>query len=170
MALVTRGNKSSPGMDGINYALLHHLPINYHLLPLAIMNQMHDENYYPHGWRTTFVHFVDKPNGNGLRPLALTSCISKVLELMLANRLRWWLERKNLIPLDQSGFRKGYSCMYNLLTLKLDIEDILRTKQHLVAAFLDVSNAFNEIHSDILIAHPREHYKKYFERTLHYRT
>ena len=150
-ALNSRGNKSAPGMDGINYEVLHNLPIKYHLLLLDILNELYANNVYPECWIKTYIHFVEKPNGKGLRPLALTSCICKVFELMISYRIRWWVENNNILPKSQTGFRKGMSCADNLTTFKLDIENTLNNNQQVLAVFLDVSNAFNDVHSQILL-------------------
>lgn len=151
IALSSRGDKSSPGTDGLNYEVLHNLPIKYHLLLLDILNLMYSYDTYPESWRDTYVHFVSKPNSNGYRPLALTSCIGKIFELMFSNRLRWWVETKNLLPRRQTGFRKGFSCADNLTIFKMDIEDSLKKHQQVAAVYLDVSNAFNEVQCHILL-------------------
>ena len=151
VALNSRGNKSAPGIDCINYEVLHNCPIKFQLLLLDILNELFTHNIYPDSWRDTFIHFVEKPNGKGLRPLALTSCICKIFELLVSNRLRWWVEHNNILPVSQTGFRKGFSCADNLTTLKLDIDIALKNNNHVHAAFLDVSNAFNHVQCEILL-------------------
>lgn len=138
-------------MDEINYEVLHNLPIKYHLLLLDILNELYAHNLYPESWINTYIHFVEKPNRKGLRPLALTSCISKVFELMLSYRLRRWIESNSILPKNQTGFRKGMSCADNLTTFKLDLDYALNNNKQVLAVFLDVSNAFNDVHSQILI-------------------
>lgn len=151
VALSSRGDKSAPGLDGINYEVLHNLPIKYHLLLLDIFNEMFTNNVYPDSWRETYVHFVEKPNRKGYRPLALMSCTCKLFELMISNRVRWWVEHYELLPVAQTGFRKGLSCADNLTCFKLDIEEALNNNEQVMAVFLDVSNAFNDVRSDILL-------------------
>lgn len=43
------------------------------------------------------------------RPIALTSCLGKVIEKMVNNRLIYFLESKDKIKLYQFGFREGKS-------------------------------------------------------------
>ena len=43
------------------------------------------------------------------------------------------------------------SCADNLTTFKLDIENTLDNEKQVLAVFLDVSNAFNDVHSQILL-------------------
>lgn len=47
IALNSRNNSSSPGMDGINYEVLKHLLIKLHLILLDIFNEMYKESDYP---------------------------------------------------------------------------------------------------------------------------
>lgn len=94
---------------------------------------------------------MEKPNGKGLRLLALTSCICKIFELMLSYRIRWWVETKNLLPLNQTGFRKGFSCADNLTVFKMDIEESFRQNKDVLAVYLDISNAFNDVRCDVLL-------------------
>ena len=64
----------------------------------------------------------------------------------ISNRLQWWVEHHQLLPEGQTGFRKGLSCADNLATFKLDIKEALWEKEQVMTVFLDVSNAFNDVH------------------------
>ena len=150
VALESRGDRSAPGIDGINYEILHKIPDKCKLILLNIFNEMYKNDSYPKDWNT-FIHFTEKPGGNGLRPLALTSCCSKLFELLLSNRLRWWVETQKILPKSQVGFRKGMSCADNLTVLTLEIDNAFKNKSQVLTAFLDVSGAFNNVLPDILL-------------------
>ena len=128
-ALNTGKENSSPGLDGIDYEVLQMLPIKYKLLLLDIYNEMYDKSEFPNAWKDSLVHFIDKPDGNGVRPISLTSCLSKTFERLLKNRLEWWLEKNNIIPKNQSGFRKGRSCIDNLTNLIFEVDEALNKKK-----------------------------------------
>ena len=49
------------------------------------------------------------------RPIALTSNIIKIFERVVRNQLVKYLETNNLISNNQHGFRKGHSCLSELL-------------------------------------------------------
>ena len=112
---------------------------------------MYSSNDFPSEWKKTFIHFINKPNNKGMRPIALTSCLCKLFEIMLTSRLQWWAEYYKLIPNSQSGFRKGRSCTDNLVKLTLEIEEAFSKKQHVLAVFLDVEAAFPSVNNDILL-------------------
>ena len=64
---------------------------------------------------------------------------------MLKNRLEWWTERNNILPKTQTGFRKGQSTIDNLTNLSLNVDEAFSNKKHLLAAFFDVSSAFDNV-------------------------
>ena len=78
---------------------------------LQTFNRIYDENIFPNTWRTAIIIPIAKPRENhtnplNYRPIALTSCLCKLLEKMINLRLMWYLEGNNLIANVQSGFRK----------------------------------------------------------------
>lgn len=52
---------------------------------------------------------------------------------------------EGLLPPDQSGFRKGKSCLDNVSQLVLDADTAFSDGKDVLAAFLDVKGAFNNI-------------------------
>lgn len=150
IALDSRNSKSSPGLDGIDYNVIKKLPFNLKLILLDIYNEMYQTGIFPEEWTQHYVHFIKKSDGN-VRPITLSSCLCKFLEVMIKNRLQWWVEKHQLLPESQNGFRKGRSCNDNLLNLTLYVEDGFRNKQDTVTAFLDISGAFDGVICDILM-------------------
>lgn len=102
-------------------------------------------------WRRYKVIFIDKPGKAKVRPIALSSCVSKLLERMINERLIYWAERKGILAMKQNGFRRSKGCADNILEIYADIKARLLRKQHTVAAFLDVSSAYDNIIRSILI-------------------
>lgn len=138
-------------MDGIDFEIIKNLPIKFKLLLLDTFNQMYLHNNYPPSWKQSFVHFIKKADGNSLRPISLTSCLGKLFETLIKNRLQWWVESQNIIPPSQHGFRKGKSCMDNLAQLTLKVDEAFIEKKEVLAAFLDVHGAFDNVNIDILL-------------------
>lgn len=85
MALESRNKKSSQGLDGMNYQLINDLSIKYKLIRLDIFNEMYKTGEYPTSWTQQYIHFIKKPNSNGVRPIALASCVCKLFETLLKN-------------------------------------------------------------------------------------
>lgn len=51
-------------------------------------------------WKRNQVIFIDKSNKEKVRPITMSSCVGKILERMINDRLMWWLEHNKL--LDES--------------------------------------------------------------------
>lgn len=128
-ALDSKTTHTSPGIDGVDYEILQRLPVKYKLLLLDIFNDMYRENNYPESWKQSFLHFIPKSDGKNFRPIALTSCTCKLFETIVKSRLQWWVETQNIIPANQSGFRKGKSCSDNLTSLTLKIDEAFSEKK-----------------------------------------
>ena len=112
---------------------------------------MFTNNDYPPTWKNSYIHFIDKPEGKCVRPIALISCFSKLFESLIKNRLSWWCEYNNILPKSQSGFRKGKSCIDNLTNLALSVNETLMKNKSLLAAFLDIRGAFDNVNCEILL-------------------
>ena len=117
-------------MDGIDFDIINRLPNKFKLLLLDIYNEMYEKMDFPDSWKEVFVHFIDKPDGDSVRPISLTSCLCKLFETLVKNRLQWWAEVNNLIPSSQSGFRKGLSCANNLVNINMKIIETFSEKKN----------------------------------------
>jgi len=75
---------------------------------------------FPSTWRNSYVVPVpgkDSEDPSSYRPIALTSCVCKVMEHMINKRLVWYLERNKIITPMRSSFRKGRSTTDQLVCL-----------------------------------------------------
>lgn len=81
-------------------------------------------------WKEVQTIFIDKGNKEKVRPITLSSCVRKVLEKMVNERLIWWAEKQNILDKNQNGFRRGKSTIDNLAKIVADIEISFRTGEH----------------------------------------
>ena len=142
---------SAPGIDGIDYDTLSKLPVKYKLILLDLYNQMYWTGEYPDQWKTSYLHFISKSDGQNVRPISLTSCVCKLFEKIIKTKLEWWVEYTNILPTSQSGFRKGRCTIDSLADLTLNVEESFSKNNDLVAAFLDISSAFDNVNISILL-------------------
>ena len=87
------------------------------------------------------------------RPISLTSCVVKVLEKILYNRLYHLAETKKWLSNIQPGFRKSRSCEDQVLRFNQHISDgfQLDPPKRTVMALLDYSKAFDQVWREKLI-------------------
>ena len=82
------------------------------------------------------------------RPISLTSCVVKLLERLINNRLYFLAESKGWIADQQAGFRKHRSCEDQVIRLVHHASDSFQTKidnktQRSVMALFDYSKAYD---------------------------
>ena len=147
---LTHSRNTSPGPDGITYAALKHLhPTAYSYL-LNIFNTIWLHDVYPNRWRTSTVFAFPKPGKTttdtaNYRPIALTTCVGKLLERIVHTRLMQHLESNNLISQIQFGFRKNHSTTDSLLRLRNFVQENKRQRRYSAAIFFDLKKAYDTI-------------------------
>ncbi|XP_029164466.1 uncharacterized protein LOC114935743, partial [Nylanderia fulva] len=98
---------SAPGRDGIEYTMLKNLTEEMKNILLNMYNEVWFTGKIPDAWRKYQVVFIDKPGKEKVRPIALSSCIGKLMERLVNERLVWWAEHEGKLAGDQNGFRRG---------------------------------------------------------------
>ena len=146
---ILHSQDSSPGPDTVHYQFLKHLPRVSLLLLLQLFNDVFSgDKLYPAEWRLATIIPSPKPNKdhtdpNNYRPIALTSCLCKILERIVNNRLVYYLESNDLLTPTQSGFRKGRSTVDHLVRLETWIREGIANREHVVAIFFDLEKAYD---------------------------
>ena len=85
---VLKGKRRAPGPEGIHNKLLKHLPEDTLKIIEEILNNNLISGDFPLQWRVATVISIIKPNKDhtnplSYRPIALTSCLCKVLEFII---------------------------------------------------------------------------------------
>ncbi|GBM11505.1 putative RNA-directed DNA polymerase from transposon X-element [Araneus ventricosus] len=143
-----KSNPTSPGPDQIHNNMLKHLGESSLLTILLLFNRIWQERVFPLSWLKAIVVPIPKPgkdkqDPNNYRPIALTSCLSKLLERMVSARLMHVLERSKWFVPSQSGFRRRRNTIDNLLKLETAIREAFVRKKHLVSIFFDIEKAYD---------------------------
>jgi len=71
--------------------------------------------------------------------------VGKILESIIANRIKEHLEKHKLIKLSQHGFLKGFSCLTNLLTYYSEVYEAVDSGKEYDTIYLDFSEAFDKV-------------------------
>jgi hypothetical protein len=85
------------------------------------------------------------------RPISVLSPISKIFEMLLAERITDYFESNGLFNNIQFGFRKNLSCEIALNTMMEDWREALDGKDDVVSVFLDLSKAFDTIDHSLFL-------------------
>lgn len=113
---------------------------------------MMDIQQFPREWAQYRIFFLPKDSEcKSYRPISMANCLCKVLERLIANRMNWFLEYYDLLPVSQFGFRAGRSCIDNLAILQANVASSLKVDRTLNSVFLDIKSAYDRVIPDILI-------------------
>ena len=139
---------TAPGEDMIMYEMLNHPPDNAKKFLLKIMNKIWETGILPKDWKISIIVPVKKPNKDAFqatsyRPIALTSCVCKLMEKMINTRLVWHLESKGLISPCQFGFRKNRPTLDPLLRLTNQIQQGFAKQCQTIGVFFDLEKAYD---------------------------
>ena len=105
---------TTPGQDGVAYKMLRNIPDQAKMYLLSIYNQLYNESYFPPSWGKAVIIPIPKSGKNlnsleSYRPLALTSCVCKLMERLFNSRLMEYLIMHKILTPVQSGGQKGRS-------------------------------------------------------------
>lgn len=135
------------GPDGITNDVLKYFAYCKPDIMLKVFNLCITEGLFPKIWkiaRLALIRKGDKPldTPSSYRPLCILDTSGKLLEKILDNRLRKFLEDNNHIDQRQYGFRKGLSTTDAVRTL-INIVETNGPKKKIGVLTLDIKNAFN---------------------------
>ena len=127
---ISKSHDTAVGPDDVHYQMFKHLPDDALLTLLNILNNIWALEKFPASWCTFTVILVpelgkDTSDPSYYCPIALTSCICKVMERMINSHLVWYLEQNKLISLMQCGFRKQHSTTNHLVRLEFFVSFFL---------------------------------------------
>lgn len=87
---IRRSNaKSFPGKDGIDYYMIKFLPEKFKIKILKLLNYAFNNSYMFQNWREVITIFIDKPDKHKVRPITMSSCLLKLMERIINDRLTW---------------------------------------------------------------------------------
>lgn len=149
VTLSKKNKDTAPGDDTITYSMITKLPLDAKSYLLAIYNKILETGNVPSQWRTIKIVPIPKSGSTSplvkFRPISLLTCLCKIFHDLIARRLEWFIESKNIIAQESTGFRKSQSCLDSLTRLITHIQIGLTQNIPVVACFLDIENAYNNV-------------------------
>jgi len=115
----------------------------------CIFRKSLQEGVIPDDWKVANVSPIFKKGSrsqvSNYRPISLTSQLCKILESLLRDSIVQHLEKHCLIFQSQHGFRKGGSCMSNLLAFLDRISHCVENGDNVDVIYLDFAKAFDKV-------------------------
>ena len=152
--------KGAAGPDNIPPSFLKTLgPLALQEL-LSIFNSSFSLAHCPRIWRVATIILLLKAGKSpsevaSFRPIILTSCVVKVLERIIADRLYYITETNDMFSQFQAGFDKGWSCEDQITCIVQAIKDGFqqRPMQRSLLTLLDFSKAYDTVWREKLLLH-----------------
>ena len=149
-------NTSSSGPDGIPAILLKKCKPEISKPLFILWRKALDLGTTPSLLKLSHIIPIHKGDHRGVaanyRPIALTSHFVKLFEKVLRNKLVTYLEDNNLLNPSQHGFRRGRSCLSQLLAHYDQILTLLEQGMNVDTIYLDFAKAFNKVDHRIILA------------------
>jgi hypothetical protein len=119
------------------------------------------DSVVPLDWRRANVTPIFKKGAKYLpenyRPISLTSQVCKILERIICDCIIVHLNKFNLIRDTQHGFRKGKSCLTNLLSFMHYVNRSVDDGEQVDVVYLDFQKAFDKVPHKRLINKLKAH-------------
>ena len=136
-------NNKSPGTDGINYKVLKNLPNKGSIYITKLANAMMLLGYFPEQWKTAKIIVIPKPGKNlalpeNYKPISLLPHLSKLTEKIVAQRIKNFVDSKNILIKEQFGFRQQHNTEMQVTRLVNKITQEYNNKKHTGGLFLDI--------------------------------
>ena len=143
-----QAKNSAAGPDGVAYLMLKRLHSTALSKVLTLYNKIWSCHRYPDSWRRATVLAFPKPDKNATvpsnyRPIALTSCLGKLMERVVNNRLMKYLESQSKINRHQYGFRPCRGTCDALVRVHNFIRENRDEGKHTICVFFDIKKAYD---------------------------
>jgi hypothetical protein len=123
---------------------------------MSLFNKSLVESKIPIEWKSALISRIPKKNNDldnpkSYRPISLNSCLGKLLEKLVLNRIKKHLHKNKIILNQQSGFRTHRQTKDNLLFIIQKIQESFARRKKVLSFFFDISQAFDKVWHEGLI-------------------
>ena len=139
---IKNGRSTAPGMDGVTYDIINCLIMMKESPLLDLINLSYKNGRLPIKWKLALI--VPVPKGNGeYRPISLTSCLCKLMERLILNRLLFVIGDQ--LSQNLYGFTKGKS------TTDCVLGRVLCNNGVKCRVFVDLKGDFDRANKEVIL-------------------
>ena len=150
-ALTKLKPKRSTGPDLISSINLKTMVMTEPKVFLRVYNECLKAGVFPERWKIAKLLLLPKDTPNKFRPICLLDSVGKLLEGLLAARLKTECEQKNAIHDHQFGFMKGRSTIDAASDVVHFLRDGMSSGGISTIVTVDIKNAFNSANWTIIL-------------------
>ena len=141
--------EKSPGVDNMSCRLLKAICPEIIVPVTLLFNLSMSEGKVPLYWKLAKVTSTYKQGAQNYpqnyRPISLTCHLSTIMKNTVLGVITQHLNKFNLIRGSQHGFRRGRSCVTNLLAFLNKVTTCSDAKESVDIIFLDFARAFDKV-------------------------
>lgn len=138
---VKRGQSTAPGEDGLTYDILNSLLVLQDNPILDMFNFSYTSGCLPPSWKSSILIPIPKGDGS-FRPISLSSCLCKMMERIVLQRLLYKVEGS--MSRNLHGFMRGRSSADCFIRC-------LGSSNVTCRAFIDLKGAFDRANKDVIM-------------------
>ena len=139
--------------------MIQHLGPKAKQMLLYLYNRVWRGEELPTAWRRAVIKPLlkegkDPKETASYRPISLTSCLGKILEKIIAERMMYILEKRGVINGNQAGFRQNRATTDQVLKLVQAASDQMHSKgesKMTICTFFDYEKAYDKVWRDGLL-------------------
>ena len=110
----------------------------------------------PEDWSHSYLKPIPKAGKdhsklNGYRILTMQNTTGKLMERIVARKLAQDLERRNVLPPNQGGYRAGKTTWENAARFAYDVYEGFQRKEQTLAVAVDLEDAYNRVQFELLM-------------------
>ena len=140
-------NNKAVGIDQVkNEMIKASVPVIIKALK-NIFNAILTKQYYPSEWKKGIIINLfktgDKTNTDNYRGLTVNSCLGKLFNCILNNRLTDFLDKNKIIHDSQIGFKKKARTSDHIFILNTIFRKYVKSNQKLFVCFVDFKKAYD---------------------------
>ena len=148
-------NDKAVGIDQVNNEMIK-ASMSFIISPLkAIFNAILLYKHYPKEWKKGIIVNLFKSgnilNADNYRGLTINSCLGKVFNTVLNNRLNDYLEKHQLISDKQIGFKKNARTSDHLFLVNTLFRKFLKLNKNVYICFVDFRKAYDSVWREALM-------------------
>ena len=153
--------------DKITAEMIKKLDSEGYNILLTLMNHIWETQEIPDEWLDTLITPIyksgDKLECKNYRGINLININIKILEQLIANRIRQKIEHK--LQDSQCGFRRGRSAQDHIFIIRQITEKLQHQNKNTYLAFIDLEKAFDSVNREIVyrILEPKPTYNTHQE-------
>ena len=155
-ALSGLSKDTAPGNDRVKYSDIKNLSVDNKSELFRLYEESFATGQFPEDWSESYLKPIPKPGKdlsklNGYRILTMQNTTGKLMERILARKLAQDLERRNVLPSNQGGYRAGKTTWENAARFAYDVHEGFQRKEQTLAVVVDLEDAYNRVQFKLLM-------------------